>query len=122
MDELVEHLKPENMQRLIDLYPHPFGEVKRLRYRILRSAVRNGADRLILRQNFFETSSNGEIMTSLELTVPVENVHERWRSRLLQILERDQVVARYVRVVRQTPNELGLKISNDEAETENMSR
>lgn len=103
MNELVEHLKKDNEQRSIEM--HGFGEVTRILYRILGSAVQWKVSTIRITTDFVEFFRDGALVLQ-DGVGPFRNAQVPLREKLLQVIEKDLVLASHMRVVKQDETEV----------------
>jgi len=109
MDELLEHL---DKSKLGVFEPSELNEVILMVYNIIRRSVRDKCDFLTLTPTHFVLHKEGCSVNRFPVDRPKPTMS--FREALKRILDRDEVVRRYLHLVAETPEEISYQIVLEE--------
>lgn len=108
MKDLLDHINRSNTLNLVELYKgsRVYGEVIRLLYFQIRNAVEVHADTLSITAETIRICKGGTELRQVVIAPFEKRATKTFRQAMLQILEFDPLVARYMRVKTQSDTEV----------------
>jgi hypothetical protein len=103
MDELTQHLQPENERKNLEL--HNFGEVTRILYRNLYAAASGKVTTIRITSEFIEFYKDSIKISETPIHA-FKNARISFREKLVKVLQRDQVLSRHIHITQQTSEEI----------------
>jgi hypothetical protein len=103
MEELTKYLAPENEQKFLEF--HNWGEVARILFRNLHVAASGKADSVEITSDTITFVREGRTVGTTPIAA-FKNAQVSFRERLVQFIDKDDILARHIRIVERTPEKV----------------